>query len=368
MGLLLISYPAYLYLRSHFPLPSRQVLMYFSFIGLLKNEYDFITNTTKIGSIVKNYRKSENISNLEVIDVVLAVDAVSFDPLVSIDKKSFVYGLKKNKKLLNEEIDILEKNFTKFEEFFKENKNVVITDAFVFQAQHLISEYHSFVVHVHPSTQGKGTETEVELMANITQILSENKIKVASYAFDGDTIYKKLHDNLYNHYSSILKSDLTFLNFSDLNQLLMISDPLHLLKRARYRILSSNVHLGITPNTDILNIEELKEIFKYPSLVYDNSKVTKMHDSLATQIFSFNSLKKQIEHKKSNYLSFFLPLCLMNIAISEKELTTLERINLLEISFYYCMILKEENNIKIKLLPQKKSKKIKISDCLILIF
>ena len=136
----------------------------------------------------------------------------------------------------------------------------------------------------------------------------------------------------------------------------MISDPLHLLKRARYRLLSSNVHTGISSNTNIIEIDTLRNMLEYPSIVYDNSKITKMHDSLATQMFSFNTLKTIIESGKSEYLTFFLPLCLMNVALSEKDLTITERINFLEIAFYYCIILKEEGLSSNIHLPQRKSK------------
>lgn len=238
----------------------------------------------------------------------------------------------------------------------KTKKHSIITNAFVFQCQPILYELHSFVVHVFPSTQGKGTDREIDLLISIKNILQRDNFNVISLAFDGDTIYQKLHQELNQSYSNIIKNDFTFLNFSKLGLNLVISYPLHLLKRGRYRLLSSRVHSGITHNTKILNIKKLRNILEYPSIVFSDSVITKMHDSLATQLFSFNSLKEILESGNSEYLSFFIPLCFLNIAISEKDLCVLERINLLEIAFYYCLILKEESNTTGNLLPQKKSK------------
>lgn len=327
-----------------------------NFNSLLSFEYSSLTDISKIKDISKNYRKKENISNSEIIDVILAVDAISFNPNVKIDSKGFVKGLIQDEKISDSDLIKFERNFSAFEEFVKKNKYSIITNAFVYQAQPISPNYHSFVVHMSPSSQGKGTDREVSLLINISHKLQKENYRIISYAFDGDSIYRKLHSDLYNQYSFKIRNDCTFLNFSELSLDLVISDPLHLLKRARYRLVSSNVHIGLTKNSKIIDIEKLKEIFQYPNIIYSNLVITKMHDSLATQLFSFYSLKELIESGNSEYLVYFLPLCFLNIAISEKKLYSIERINLLEIAFYYSLILKEESNTTGKILPQKKYK------------
>ena len=336
MELLLISYPAYTYIRSILPFPSRQTLMS-NYNSVLEFEYLSLTDIKKIDEISENYKKKENISKAEIIDVILAVDAISFNPIMKISQNGIVQGLIHDEVLSNSELIELEKNFSAFEEFAKKRKDSIIANAFVFQVHPIFSNYSSFVIHVSPSTQGKGTDREVSLLNNISKLLKDNNFNVLSYAFDGDSVYKKLHQNLYNGYSTRTRNDFTFFNFSELKLNLVISDPLHLLKRARYRLLSSNVHSGITNNSKILEVSKMKEIFQYPSIIYSKSIVTKMHDSLAIQLFSFNSIKDIIESGNSEYLSYFIPLCFMNIAISEKNLNTVERIN----------ICKKANNISI---------------------
>ena len=355
IGLLLISYPAYTYLRSQLPLPSRKLLMsnYGHSLGF---EYQKLTDLSMIDEILNSYRKKENLSESDIIKVILAVDAISFKPLLKIDDNGTVIGTVKKEILSNSELLSLNNNFTAFEEFVKQRKHALITDAFVFQAQPILAVHSSFVVHVFPSTQGKGTDREVELLLKIKNILDSKNFNVISLAFDGDTIYQRLHRNLYDSYSSIIKNEPNYLNFSHISQLRLISDPLHLLKRGRYRLISNKVHTGLDNYTDIIDIDYLKKLFIYPSCIFSNSRITKMHDSLATKLFSFYSLKTIIESGNSSYLTFFLPLCLMNIALSETELNTIERINLLEISFYYCLILEDEIEKSKNTLPQKKTK------------
>ena len=90
--------------------------------------------------------------------------------------------------------------------------------------------------------------------------------------------------NLYDAYSEKIKHYQTFLNFSHLAQLNIISDPLHLLKRARYRLISSKVHSGFYNDSQIIDINNLQALFNYPSVVFSNSTITKMHDIIGHKI------------------------------------------------------------------------------------
>ena len=355
MGLLLISFNGYKYLRNILPLPSPNLLMN-NYKLSLNFEYEVLTNLSNINSLTQKYKQKENISENDIIKVVLAVDAISFNPILTIDKSGTVYGTINTEKIDDVKLKKLNQDFTAFEKFVQKRKKFIVTDAFVYQVQPLLPFYNSFVIHVHPSTQGKGTDREVELLFKIKEIIENQNFEVISFAFDGDSVYNKLHDNMYNGYSNIVKNNPKFLNFSNINQLNVISDPLHLLKRGRYRLTSSKIHCGLTNYSEIINLSTIQNIFKYPEITFSNSQITKMHDSLATRLFSFYSLKTIIESNNTNYLSYFLPLCLLNIALSEKDITNIERINLLEISFYYCLILKEESNSTSKLLPSKRTK------------
>ena len=218
-----------------------------------------------------------------------------------------------------------------------------------------------------PSTQGKATDREVEMLQILKNKLEGSIFKIIGFAFDGDTTYNKLHVDFFSNYYNKIKDNNKFNNFSDINGMPIISDPLHLLKRARYRILSHNVHSGFTNQSSIINTTQIQEILELPTLVWKNEKYTKMQDDLPIKLFSLENLLKLYDKKQFNEISYFLPLCFMNIALSEKELTNEERRNLLEISFYYMMIYygittspiatiserKQGNNIDVKMFPKQ---------------
>ena len=147
MGLLLISYPAYTYLRSQLPLPSRKLLMsnYGPSLGF---EYKKLTDLSMIDDILHSYREKENLSDSDIVKVILAVDAISFKPLLKISDNGTVIGTVSEEILNNSELLSLNNNFTAFENFVKQRKHALITDAFVFQAQPILAKHNSFVVHV----------------------------------------------------------------------------------------------------------------------------------------------------------------------------------------------------------------------------
>ena len=177
---------------------------------------------------------------------------------------------------------------------------------------------------------------------------------VIGYAMAGDSTYAKLHRQFYSEYSQSMRQDSEFANFSGISSLLVISDPLHILKRARYRLLGSVVHLGITNSSEIVDVNVLRELLSLPSMTFSNQPFTKMHDDLAVSLFSLSSLVELYE-KKKEYVAYFLPFCLLNAAISEKALTQEERINLLEVSLYYMMGYIEEVAVSPTKLQDRKS-------------
>ena len=84
----------------------------------------------------------------------------------------------------------------------------------------------------------------VDRLSELAVILEEAGFVVEGFAFDGDTIYSKLHRILFDSYYDTVVHDADFENFSMFSQKSIVSDPLHLTKRARYRLLSANVHGG----------------------------------------------------------------------------------------------------------------------------
>lgn len=95
-----------------------------------------------------------------------------------------------------------------------------------------------------------------------------------------------IHKSYFDSYYNKVKRDKDFDNFSIIEERSIISDPLHILKRAHYRLFTENIHAGFFMNSLKLDFDSLREILDVPELVFSNKKNTKMQDSLPIYLFS----------------------------------------------------------------------------------
>lgn len=71
----------------------------------------------------------------------------------------------------------------------------------------------------------------MNLLHQISSILLKEHIKTIAYASDGDNFISSTHEsNIINHYKQ------GYFNSINLGKPLVISDPLHILKRSRYHL------------------------------------------------------------------------------------------------------------------------------------
>ena len=90
--ILFSSYSAFNYLRGNVLLPSRSTI--YRFLNKFdKFGVDSITSIEKVYSTIHQYKKTNDISNEIIIPAILAVDAVSLHPYVTIENKNEVKGL-----------------------------------------------------------------------------------------------------------------------------------------------------------------------------------------------------------------------------------------------------------------------------------
>ena len=351
LSVYLMSSNAYEFLRNFLPLPSRQTLNA-RLHGLMTFNISVVQDISRIHIICDDVRTRFELGDA-VIAGVLAVDAISFQRELIVTSNGVVQGSLSNETVSAKKLAKIHASFSEFEQFWLENHKALISDAFVFQFQPVNTSIKSFITHILPSTQGKATEHTVELLEQIRDELMKSNFTTIGYAMDGDTTYQKLHKMFYNEYSVRVRKDPMFGNFSGISPKLVISDPLHLLKRARYRILGSEVHLGLTNSSKMLDVNVLREILSVPSKVFANQAFTKMHDELAISMFSLRSLVELYENQ-SDYVAYFLPFCLMSAAISEKNLSVEERVSFLEVSLYYMLAYVEEEIATPGKLPDRK--------------
>lgn len=352
LSIYLLSTSSYEVLRNFLPFPSRQTLSA-RMNGLMNFNITLLQNVSYIHAVCADVRERFETGDA-VIAGILAVDAISFQRELIISKDGIVQGSFANETVSAEKLAKIHASYSEFENYWKESEKTLISDAFVFQFQPLNASIKSFVVHLYPSTQGKATEHTIQLLETIRSELTSAKFSVVGYAMDGDTTYSRLHKSFHSEYSSSVRYNATFQDFSVISkELLVVSDPLHILKRARYRLLASDVHLGLTNSSKVINVSVLREILPLPSKTFSNQPFTKMHDDLATSLFSLSSLV-ELYRKEPDYMAYFLPFCLLDAAISEEGLSVEERVNFLELSLYYMLAYVEEVTTSPKKLPDRK--------------
>ena len=355
LALYIMSSSSYEYLRNFLALPSRQTLNSKCLAPMRFNASN-LQNLSKLEEVTTNYRCGNEIGDQKVYGV-LAVDAISFTRQMVIGTTGIIQGSISNETVDAKRLQEMHASFAELENFWAEMHSALISDAFVFQFQPINVSWKSFVCHIHPSTQGKATERTVELLVEIAHQLRDLGFEVLSYAMDGDTSYSKLHKAFYSQYLDVIGQNPMFTNFSQPWGTMMISDPLHVLKRARYRLLGSRVHMGLTEDSHVIDTNTLRSLLSLPSKTFWNHTFTKMHDDLAVSLFSLTSLI-DLSEKRIEYTPYFLPFCLLNAALSEKDLTVEERVNFLEVSFYFVLAyLQEIAASPVKLLPDRKSAK-----------
>lgn len=356
-SLYLLSSRAYEHLRLFLPLPSWRTLERRTEPSF-KFNIDALQNLSLVHETVGRFRERENISDC-IIYGILAVDAVSFQREMIITNNGVIEGGVSNETLDEEKVIQLQQSFSEFEEFWKSHHAALISDAFVYQFQPIDALLPSFVVHIKPSTQGKATESTVELLREIDAKLHSVNVECVGYAMDGDSTYAKMHRDFYDKYERRIRTNPFFDNYSCITEnKLIVSDPLHLLKRARYRMLGTDTHLGLVESCDTIRVDTLRRVLTLPSKIFSEHKFTKMHDDLPVSLFSLSSLVELYE-RQSCYVAYFLPFCLLNAAIAEKDLLLEERVNFLEVSMYYMLAYVEEVETSETKLPDRKSSKSK---------
>ena len=352
LALYLISGTAYTFLRQFVPLPSRQTL-HTRTSATVRFNPELMNNLSRVKEIVQNYRDGNNQTRDNIVGI-LAVDAIAFDRELVVSKTGLVTGTLTSEIIDTDTLQKIQEDFEELENLWRTKFNTIISDAFVYQFHPINPVFRPFIVHIRPSTQGKATNEEVHVLEVLSDLLADNGVTVLGFAMDGDSTYRKLHNVFYDEYNDRIRCNHAFINFSGISSRLIVSDPLHILKRARYRLLGSDVHLGMTNGSQIIDVERLKQVLNLPSKVFSNQQFTKMHDDLPISLFSFESLVK-LAVNEPTYLAYFMPFCLLNIGLSEEGLSIEERINLFEVAFYYVFAYRGEIKNAPRLLPDQKS-------------
>jgi hypothetical protein len=194
-----------------------------------------------VDDLLSIWRTVNHVDAEDRVDAILSVGAVTFKPLVTICEDGSVEGIA--------DFDCLESgdlfsqpiaNPTLFHQFVLSDWKEGYSSLFVFHIQPVHEQLICCAIHALQARNGKGTPQTVCKSKQIHELLTQRGFDVVGYAFDGDSCY----DQLYKEFEKIWRLQLpqlhdlrTFIE-SPVRHVLISSDPLHVLKRIRYRLVS----------------------------------------------------------------------------------------------------------------------------------
>lgn len=279
--------------------------------------------------IVLNTEKVTKLAKKIKIPGVLSVDAISFDPYIKIDKNGSVRGVIGHIQIDQNELKKIKTIIKEQEKLIKKLKNITTNSTFVYQFQPVSSEYKCFTVFVQSSASGKAKSMQIETLKKLSKILNEQNFSVFSFASDGDPTYHPLIKANIMRWNSNYRP---VLNFS---KILFINDPLHVLKRGRYKIVSRKLSMLQKNSPNVTIDSSIKEILNLPSEVFLDSRFTKMHDDLPLKLFDLKVFKLLEELENYPLCSYFIPYTLLILSLSNDSLSMDDRVDFIEIISYY---------------------------------
>lgn len=215
-----ISSNSYSVLRNILDLPCESTLKN-HFKDRVNYEKNNLIDINKAVNIINDYRKMNGIE--DNFDVVLGVDACSFDRLNSDGKKY----------------------------------------SFCFYCQPIHPDLKCFPLHLVPSKNGKASTVIIDIMNKLKYILDSCGVNVIYTCSDGDGGYNELNENTFEIYKEIALNkgfDEAFDAWIQSCAEKHISDMLHCLKIARKRLLAGDITLNTDRIDHIINADILESI------------------------------------------------------------------------------------------------------------
>jgi hypothetical protein len=143
-------------------------------------------------------------------------------------------------------------------------------------------------------------------------------------------MFNSLHTEFEDNWTQHVSIENPELTLSDCS--VIVSDPLHLMKRIRYRWVSSEIVIAFGVDPAKFSLRTLKGWNVVSPVVFMNSHITKMHDSLPLRPFSPTTFSAILRRRQGPEF-VMAPCCLLSAALILRGQSTRTRVPLLEIGF-----------------------------------
>jgi hypothetical protein len=265
---------------------------------------------------------------------VIAVDAASVKPILSVRFDGKVDGLVEDMMLTQTQTESILNDENMFADLAQFYSSKLICYEYVYYLCPLSHDNRPFPIALYSANRGIQNNKSKTYLEIIAHDLQEMSVDVLGFAFDADPIYESYAIEFVNR---ILLNFEIFI-YQTLPQFLadaqncIFFDPLHLLKRDRYRIIKdfpSTLSFTVSIPISVSNLQQLD----IPLYLLDNSAARKMEDALPLKLFSFKTLRKAFEKEDSNLIIALLPSVSLKECIFNSKLSLEARIEFLNLGF-----------------------------------
>jgi hypothetical protein len=272
--------------------------LYKVFRPLLEEIELSLQNTDQIPSIVHSWRAKEKLADDLVIDVILGVDAASFAPteLPGHDRP--------------------------------------VRYSYLFHVMPTNPEWTSFTIHLYPHASPSLGQKGYDLYNKIANSLLNQKVKVLTYATDGDRGNLLAQKKIFDSYREYLDEEMEVICdrvFPSMEGPWWIADTLHVLKCQRSRLEND---LFLDPDFSPINAETMNESLDLGAPLTNFRGLTKMNDVLAVEVFTMDNLVTLVYNYNMLEAYYLLPFVCWYSAISIQDLAWETRLNLIRCAFY----------------------------------
>lgn len=228
-----------------------------------------------------------------------------------------------------------------------EENNKDFSNGFIFLLIPLSSSIPAKIIHIAIANSGSYNDEINKIADFIKDKLREAGINPLFQATDGDRGVSHLHNDFFDFFMAD-KGRIHFKDFRTLlsnvyletisrKQTIPVSDPLHLLKTFRGRLI--NYCIKILPNGKVIDCNQIEQILQLGAPLCDKSHLSRMRDSFPLQILTFTNIIKLIKNKQGSAAMLFFPYTCLITTIFCENISFEFRLELLEISYYFFSML-----------------------------
>lgn len=281
-----------------------------------------LLNVNFIEDIIKLWKLAHKISHDKIIEAGLTIDAMKVDENLLITPSNDIIGLINNEMISKKEIKELVKNQKLLNHKLSEEveSSNVVSYIFCFYLLPIERGYKPLPVHISQSSQGAASDSiinTIDLIWNLFNNCSMN-ITLRFLSFDGDKKYLSYHRSYLMEWMPKYLTEFKLQNISKA----IISDPMHLLKRLRYRLVNHvNLSFG-NKNSASISTQTFQKLFpNITDLAWNPSQVTKQDDFYPKLLFNSKNLLKCFSKRRWKHLAFLLPGVILNEVISNANMS-----------------------------------------------